>query len=383
MAKRDYYEILGVPRGAGEADVKSAYRRLARKYHPDVNKGDPKQAEEKFKEISEAYEVLADTAKRARYDREGFSGVAPDFGPGGFTWQNFTHAGDLEDLLGASPIFRDWFGGTGGETLFGGARRSRVAQRGGDIEIAIRLPLAAAITGAVRNIEVPHTGECQACGGTGARGGTSFGPCPDCEGKGQIRRSTTRGYTQLIQIMECVACHGTGRRIRDRCPECGGAGVQRNVQRMEVKIPPGVEDGTVLRLPRQGEGSQGLVPGDLFVQILLEPSPIFHREGRDVYSESRVPLATALLGGEIKIPTLTGEALLRIPAGAQPGGQYRLRGEGFPRLRGTERGDHIVTIQIEVPTDLSGRQRELLREALGEPENAAGPARRGLFGRRS
>jgi molecular chaperone DnaJ len=383
MAKRDYYEVLGVPRGASNEDIRSAYRRLARKYHPDMNAGNPKAAEEKFKELSEAYEILADEGKRSRYDTQGFNGVATDFGPSGFTWQNFTHVGDIEDLLGNSPFFREWFTGGLNEELLRQSRggRTRVPFRGGDLEISVRLPLAAAVTGALRTIDVPHTSDCPDCDGTGAKDGTAFEPCPECEGRGQVRRSQTRGYTQLIQIMECVACHGTGRRIKERCPRCHGAGIQRSVQRVEVKVPPGIEDGTVLRLSRQGEGSSGIAPGDLFVQVLLEPSPNFHREGRDVYSEAQVPLATALLGGEVRIPTLTGEALLKVPSGSQPGGQFRLRGEGFPRLRGSDRGDHIVTVQVGLPTSLSSRQKELLREALGEPVPPAG-SKRGLFGRR-
>ncbi|MCI4363292.1 MAG: J domain-containing protein [Thermoplasmata archaeon] len=383
MAKRDYYEVLGVPRGASNEEIRSAYRRLARKYHPDMNAGNPKSAEEKFKELSEAYEILADQGKRTRYDAQGFEGVATDFGPSGFTWQNFTHVGDIEDLLGGSPFFREWFTGGLNEELLRQSRggRGRVPFRGGDLEISLRLPLAAAVTGAVRTIEVPHTSDCPDCDGTGAKDGTAFEPCPECDGRGQVRKSQTRGYTQLIQIMECTACHGTGRRIKERCARCHGSGIQRAVQRVEVTVPPGIEDGTVLRLSRQGEGGSGVAPGDLFVQVLLEPSPNFHREGRDVYSETQVPLATGLLGGEVRIPTLTGEAILKVPAGSQPGSQFRLRGEGFPRLRGAERGDHIVTIQVGLPTSLTARQKELLREALGEPPSPSG-GKRGLFGRR-
>lgn len=384
MAKRDYYEVLGVPKGASSEEIRSAYRKLARKYHPDVNKENPKAAEEKFKELSEAYEVLADDGKRARYDSLGFGGVAQDFGPSGFTWQNFTHAGDLEDLLGSSPFFREWFtGGLGEELLRQRQRgRGRTTHRGGDLEISIKLPLSAAVTGAVRTLDVPRTSDCPSCDGTGARNGTAFEVCPECEGRGQIRRTQNRGYTQLIQIMECTSCHGSGRRIKEACPRCDGSGIERTVQRVEVRVPAGIEDGTMLRLSRQGESGSGISPGDLFVQVLLEPSALFHREGRDAYSEAHVPLSTALLGGEARIPTLTGEAMLRVPAGAQPGSQYRLRGEGFPRLRGTDRGDLIVTVRVDLPTSLTAHQREVVREAFGEPGVPA-PGRRGLFGRRS
>jgi molecular chaperone DnaJ len=383
MPKRDYYQVLGVPRTASEEEIKRAYRQLARKYHPDVNAENPKQAEEKFKELSEAYEVLADPSKRQKYDAMGHAGVEADFGPQGFTWQNFTHVGDLEDLLGSTPFFRDWFQGLGGFSGRPTRRESRIPFRGGDIEISVRLPLAAAVTGATRVIEVPHSGPCGECRGTGAKGGTAFEKCPECDGKGQIRRTQTRGYTQLISIMECLSCHGTGRRIRENCPACDGSGTERSVRRVEVTIPPGIEDGTLLRLGHQGESSASGGPsGDLFVQVLLEPLAGFAREGQDAYTEARVPLATALLGGETRLRTLTGEALLKIPAGTQPGAQFRMRGAGFPRLRGNDRGDLIVTVQVELPRSLNGRQKELLREAFGDG-TAAAKKPGGLFGRRS
>ncbi len=388
MAKRDYYQVLGVPRTASEEEIRKAYRQLARKHHPDVNTANPKAAEERFKELSEAYEVLADRTKRERYDAMGHAGVEGEFGPQGFTWQNFTHAGDLEDLLGSSPFFREWFqapGGLGG--VFGGSTRrdSRIPFRGGDVEVAVRLPLSAAVTGATRVLDVPRTGPCPECRGTGAKGGTAFEKCPECDGRGQIRRSQTRGYTQLISIMECLTCRGTGRRIREVCPTCGGAGAQRTIRHVEVTIPPGIEDGTLLRLAQQGEGSlnDGLA-GDLFVQVQLEPMPGFHREGQDAFTEALTPLALALLGGEVRVRTLTGEAILKVPPGTQPGAQFRLRGEGFPRLRGTSRGDLIVTVDVELPRTLTSHQKELLREALGPPPSPGTvPKKGGLFGRRS
>jgi molecular chaperone DnaJ len=384
MAKRDYYEVLGVPRGATEEDIRKSYRLLARKYHPDVNKENPKVAEERFKELSEAYEVLADPAKRQKYDSLGYAGVESDFGPQGFTWQNFTHVGDLEDLLASSPFFREWLSGGGGGFGTPRPRNTRIPFRGGDLEVAVKLPLTAAVTGASRLIEIPQVDACSSCKGTGAKGGTALEKCPECDGRGQIRRQQTRGYTQLISIMECLGCHGTGRRIREACPTCGGTGAARSNKKVEVSIPPGIEDGTVLRLGRQGqESDDGGLSGDLFVQVLLDPVPGFHREGQNVFTEVRLPLHVALLGGEARIRTLTGEALLKIPTGTQPGSQFRLRGEGFPRLRGHERGDHIVTVSVELPKSLSSRQRELLREALGEPSEAPPIKRGGLFGRRT
>jgi molecular chaperone DnaJ len=387
MAKRDYYEVLGVDRGATPEQIKTAYRKLARQHHPDMNKDNPKPAEERFKELSEAYEVLIDPPKRRKYDQLGFTGVESDFGPGGFTWQNFTHVGDLEDLLGSSPFFEQLLrnGAVGdlfSETRRGRSRQGRVAMRGNDVEIAIRLPLTVAVAGTDQKIEVPHAGPCPDCKGTGAKNGTALETCPQCEGLGQIRRAQSRGYSQLITISDCPTCRGTGKRIRERCPNCGGAGVTREVRTLEVRIPPGVEDGSILRLARQGElSAQGGVPGDLFVQVLLEPSDTFRRVGPDAYTEIRVPVGAALLGGEARVETLTGHAMLKIPPGTQPESQFRLRGEGFPRLNSADRGDLIVVTHIEIPRSLDPRQRELVKEAFGT--GMAGGKRSGLFGRRT
>lgn len=381
MAKRDYYEVLGVPKTASEDEIKQAYRRLARQYHPDVAKENPKAAEEKFKEFSEAYEVLADPEKREKYDQLGFSGVATDFGPGGFNWQNFTHMGDLEDLLGASPIFQQFFGGFG--MPFGGGGRGRGAFRGSDVEVAVRLPLIAAVQGAHPTVEVPHTGPCASCHGTGARDGTALETCPECKGQGQVRRVQSRGYTQLISIAECPRCHGTGQRILERCSTCGGNGRTTTVERIELTVPPGVDDGSVLRVPGHGSaGTGGARPGDLFVQVVFEPAPGLRREGTDVYSETTVALSVALLGGDVEVTTVEGRASLKVPAGTQPETQFRLRGKGFPRFRGSSRGDQIVTVHVELPRSLSGREKELLREALG-PIGSPGSRRESLFHRRA
>jgi molecular chaperone DnaJ len=365
MAKRDYYEVLGVPRTATPDDIKSAYRRLARQYHPDVSKEAPKVAEEKFKEISEAYEVLADPEKRRRYDASGFSGVEPDFGPGGFNWQNFTHVGDLEDLLGQSPLFQQFFGGMGFN--FGGGRGSSF--RGNDVELTVRLPLAAAVHGAKPTIEVPRSTPCPDCKGTGAKDGTALETCPECHGSGQVRRVQSRGYTQLVTIGVCPRCHGAGRLILEKCPTCSGSGRLNSVERIELAVPAGVEDGAVLRVPGHGmAGSSGGRSGDLYVQVEFEPHPTLRRDGTDAYGETTVPLATALLGGEITVATLDGHATLKIPAGTQPETPFRLRGEGFPRLRGGSRGDLIITVHVEIPRSLSGREKEILRETLGAPK---------------
>lgn len=381
MAKQDYYEVLGVPKTASADDIKQAYRRLARQYHPDVAKENPKAAEEKFKEFSEAYEVLADTEKRQRYDQLGFPGVETEFGPGGFNWQNFTHRGDLEDLLGASPLFQQFFGGFG--SPFGSAGRMRGGYRGSDVEVTVRLPLIAAVQGAHPTVEVPHVGPCPDCQGTGAHDGTALETCPECHGQGQVRRVQSRGYTQLITIAECPRCHGTGHRVLERCPTCGGNGRASSVERIELTVPPGIDDGSVLRVPGHGTiGAGGGRAGDLFVQVVFEPSPGFRREGTEVYSEATVPLSVAVLGGEVEVATIEGRAALKIPAGTQPETQFRLRGKGFPRFRGSSRGDQFVTVHVEVPRSLGTREKELLREALGTSASS-GSKRESIFRRRA
>ncbi|HTW40037.1 MAG TPA: molecular chaperone DnaJ [Thermoplasmata archaeon] len=377
MAKRDYYEVLGVPKSASPEEVKSAYRKLARQYHPDVAKTDPKAAEEKFKEISEAYEVLADPQKRANYDQHGFEAVSSDFGPGGFTWQNFTHAGDIEDLLGSS-IFQQLFGNFVGSSM----GRPTNSLRGGDVEIAVRLPLSAAVEGAHPTLEVPKNGPCPDCHGTGAKNGTALETCPECGGSGQVRRTRSRGYAQFVTVGQCPKCHGRGQLILEKCPRCGGNGRLRTTEHIEVTVPPGVEDGAILRIPGHGgAGIDGAPAGDLFVQVLFEESEHIRREGTDGFTEVDVPLATALLGGEVRVRTIEGHAELKVPAGTQPETQFRMRGLGFPRFRSGARGDLVVTVHVEIPRSLSSHDKELLREALA-PGSAASSGKRESFFRR-
>jgi|HubBroStandDraft_1064217.scaffolds.fasta_scaffold00795_11 molecular chaperone DnaJ len=378
MAKRDYYEVLGVAKSASPDEIKSAYRKLARQYHPDVAKTDPKAAEEKFKEISEAYEVLADPQKRANYDQHGFDAVSSDFGPGGFTWQNFTHAGDIEDLLGSS-IFQQLFGN------FMGAQMGRPTNslRGGDVEIAVRLPLSAAVEGAHPTLDVPKTGPCPDCHGTGAKDGTALETCPECGGSGQVRRTRSRGYTQFVTVGQCPKCHGRGQLILEKCPRCGGSGHLRSTEHIEVTVPPGMEDGAVLRIPGHGgAGIDGASAGDLFVQVLFDESDHIRREGTEAFTEVNVPLATALLGGEVRVRTIEGHAELKVPAGTQPETQFRMRGLGFPRFRSNARGDLVVTAHVELPRSLTSHEKELLREALA-PGAAASGKRDSFFRRRT
>ncbi len=381
MAKRDYYEVLGVPRTASPEEIKGAYRKLARQYHPDVAKENPKVAEEKFKEVSEAYEVLATPETRQRYDQAGFSAVESDFGPGGFGWQNFTHVGDLEDLLNSNPLFQQFFGSMGGN--FAGGRRSG-ALRGNDVEITLRLPLSSAIKGARPEVDVPRNDPCAACQGTGAKNGTALEICPECRGAGQVRRIQQRGHAQLITVGDCPRCHGVGRRILERCPVCGGSGHVRATERIQLTVPPGVDDGAVLRVSGHGlRATGGGVPGDLYVQVVFEPLPHIRRDGEDAYTDAMVPLGIAILGGEITLPTIDGHASLRIPPGTQPETQFRLRGNGFPRYRSSTRGDLIVTVHVEIPRSLSGRERDLLRDALLPGGQPVAPRKESIFRRRS
>ncbi len=377
--RRDYYDVLGVQRTATPDEIKQAYRKLARAYHPDMNRENTKAAEEKFKELSEAYEVLADTEKRRRYDAMGFSGVESDFGPQGFTWQNFTHAGDLEDLFGSSPVFQQLFGNLlGGGGLFAGVPQGPV--QGRNVEVSIRLPLAAALSGARPTLEIPHGGPCPDCDGTGARNGTAFDTCPQCHGRGQVQQAVRQGRTQFVTVTICPMCGGRGRRIKEKCPRCRGSGHVESLRHLEVAVPPGVDTGTVLRLPGQGmESSGGAPPGDLFVHVELEPDARFRREGTRAFTDLTIPLRLALLGGEVDVRALGHTLRLKVPSGTEPEREFRMKGEGFPRFGGGGRGDLFVTVHVEIPHSLTGRQKQLIEEAF--PEEAA-PRRGSFFGRR-
>ena len=264
-------------------------------------------------------------------------------------------------------------------------RKSGIPTRGSDVEISVRLPISAAVTGAEPTLEVPSAQRCPDCRGTGALHGTALEKCPECDGRGQVRRSQSRGFSRLITILECPMCHGTGQRIREPCPTCDATGILRRVKKLKVQVPPGIEDGAVLRLAHQGVPADGSGPtGDLFVQVLLEPAPSIHREGQDAYTETHVSLSLALFGGQTRVNTITGQAMLTVLRGPSPRPGSGRR-EGFPRLRSSERGDLIVTVHVDLPESISPHQRELLREALGAPNVKETPTSRrgGLFRRRS
>ena len=352
MDKRDYYEVLGVGRDADNSDIKKSYRRLAMKYHPDRNSADD--AQEKFREASEAYEVLSSAEKRQAYDRYGHAGVDNS---GGFT---FTQRGDFEDLFGGlDSVFSSFFGGG-----FGGGNRRRnpnAPRQGSDLQYRMELDLNQAVGGETIEIKVPSLQTCDTCDGTGAREGTAPSVCNECKGSGRITMS--QGFLSLQQT--CHHCSGTGQVILNPCRPCGGSGRVEKNRTLAVKVPPGVDEGTQLRMRGKGEdGSNGGPPGDLFVVFQINEHPIFKRDGINLYCQVPISFTQAALGAEIDIPTLDGEDTLRISAGTQTGSEFRLRGKGVTSIQHRHRGkgDLIVRVELETPVKLSDHQKDLLAE---------------------
>lgn len=355
MDKRDYYEVLGVQKSASADEIKSAYRKLAKKYHPDLNKDDPKAAEEKFKEVSEAYEVLADAQKRQLYDQHGHEAVSQNFGQGGFSWNDFTHYSDVEDIFGGM------FGGSFFEQFFGGGRRR--SRRGEDLRFDVELTLDEVANGARKVLHVPRAEPCGACGGTGSTGKSGAGTCPTCEGAGQVRSVSTRGYTQFISVQPCRQCRGTGRYVKDPCRQCGGTGRIQRTSDLEVRIPAGADDGTRLRLQGMGmAGPQGAPSGDLYVVVHIAEDTRFERQGPHLHTHVPISFSVAAMGGDADVPTLDGKAEVKVPAGTQPGTTFRLRGKGLPEMQSGRRGDLLVTVTVEVPKKLNSEQKRLLRD---------------------
>ncbi|MEN6410885.1 MAG: molecular chaperone DnaJ [Anaerolineaceae bacterium] len=368
MTQRDYYEVLGVSRDANPDDLKSAFRNLARKYHPDVNK-EP-DAEEKFKEINEAYAVLSDQEKRAAYDRYGFAGVN---GMGGA--QDFTNV-DLSD------IFEEFFG-FGGMSGFGGgtSRRKRNApRRGDDLSGKVDLTFEEAIFGVEKEVEITRDETCSTCRGTGAEPGTTPTRCSTCGGKGEVRQTRQTFLGSMVQVVTCPACNGTGEVIASPCHTCRGHGVERRTVKKRVTIPAGVDAGTQIRLAGEGQpGANGGPNGNFYVEVRVKPHQYFKRSDVNIQLDLKINLAQATLGAEVEIPTVDGSTKLQIPAGTQPGKVFTLKGKGVPYLQRSGRGDQYVVVNVEVPTRLTAEQRELFEQLAKTMGSEIKPQEKGFF----
>lgn len=367
MAKRDYYEVLGISKGASADEVKKAYRNLALKYHPDrVSADKKKEAEERFKEISEAYEVLMDPKKRPTYDQYGHAGVDSSFKSGGFDFnQDFHHFEDLKDIFGEfdiSELLRGF--GFGGGDIFGGfgesgGRRRGGSRRGSDLEYQIEISFEDAAFGGEKTIAIPRYEACDECKGTGAKPGTKAQTCPVCGGRGKVSQSS--GFFNVITA--CQNCEGEGTIIRTPCPSCGGRGRIKTKRNIKVKIPAGVDNGSRLRIHGEGEaGAKGGPRGDLYIAIYVRPHEIFERHDADIYCEVPINFATAALGGEVEVPTLEGKIMMKIPAGTQSEKVFRLRNKGIAHLHDYGRGDQLVKVRVDVPTNLTAEQKRTLKE---------------------
>ncbi|MFQ5681768.1 MAG: molecular chaperone DnaJ [Candidatus Binatia bacterium] len=359
--KRDYYQTLGIDRNASAETIKKAYRKLALKYHPDRNPGD-KQAEEKFKEVSEAYQVITDPEKRARYDQFGHAA----FGEGGPFRGGFDFTSGFEDIFG--DIFGEFFGqGTTG-------RRSRT--RGEDLRYNLELSFEDAVFGTEKKIKIPRQGPCEICHGSGSKPGSAARTCPTCRGKGQV--NFQQGFFMVSRT--CNQCRGQGQLISDPCKSCSGAGRTRKLHTLNVRVPPGIDGGSRLKLRGEGEnGASGGPAGDLYVVIQVKPHPLFIRDGVDIICDVPISFVQATLGSEIDVPTLQGKVKMKIPPGTQSGRILRLRGKGVRDVQGYHYGDQLVRVVLETPTHLTHKQKELLKEFAALGSNEVHPRSKGFF----
>ncbi len=374
MAKRDYYEILGLARGAGEQDIKAAFRKMAKEHHPDKHAGD-KVAEQKFKEINEAYEILKDPQKRAAYDQFGHAAFegGRGGGPGGFGPDFATSMSDIFD-----DLFGEFMGGRRGGG--GGGRGQRSGrERGADIRYNMDITLQEAFSGKQAQIRVPTSIGCETCSGTGAKVGTKPTTCPTCAGAGKVRAS--QGFFTIERT--CPSCHGRGEFIEDPCPACSGVGRINRERTLAVNIPAGVEDGTRIRLAGEGEsGLRGGPTGDLYIFLSIKPHEFFQRDGADIFCKVPIAMTTAALGGNIEVPTVEGGATrIKVPEGSESGKQFRLKGKGMPVLRSKVNGDMYIQVEVETPKSLTKRQRELLEEFERESHKETSPESAGFFAR--
>ncbi len=351
--KRDYYEVLGVSKGASDSELKSAYRKLAKKYHPDTNPGD-KEAEARFKEASEAYAVLSDADKRRQYDQFGhaaFEGGAG--GAGGFDFSGM----DMGDIFG--DLFGDFFGGSRSRS-----RSSNGPMKGQNVRTSVRISFKEACYGVDKELDITLKEECASCHGSGAKAGTSPQTCPKCGGKGQVVFTQQSLFGVVRNVQSCPDCHGTGKIIKERCPDCSGSGYISKRKNISVTIPAGIDNGQCVRIRDKGEpGINGGERGDLLVEVVVGNDPIFKRQDRDIYSTVPITFAQAALGGDIHVKTIDGEVIYTVKPGTQTDTRVRLRNKGVPSLRNKQvRGDHYVTLVVQVPTKMNSRQKELLKE---------------------
>jgi molecular chaperone DnaJ len=368
--KRDYYEVLGVSKGASDEELKKAYRKLAKKYHPDMNPGD-KDAEAKFKEVNEAYEVLSNSEKRAKYDQFGHAGVDPNFGAGGYGGGFDMGDIDLGDIFGS--FFGGGFGGSGG---YGGQQRANAPQKGESLRASLTLTFEEAAFGCEKELDLTRTETCSDCHGSGCAAGTTAETCPDCRGTGVVRMQRGGGTFSFTTTAPCSKCRGTGKIIHTPCKTCGGGGSVRTKKRISVTIPAGIDDGQAVSLRGQGNaGKNGGPAGDLLVGVRIRPHPKFQRDGTTVLYEQPVSFYQAAMGAELEIPTIDGNVKYNLPAGTQSGTTFRLRGKGIPELRSRNRGDQFVTVKVQVPTSLNAEQKEALNAfgaAMGETVQEGG-----------
>jgi len=372
MSKRDYYEILGINKGASQAEIKKAYRRLALRHHPDRVSADKKQeAEETFKEVSEAYEVLSDSKKRPAYDQFGHAGVEGAFKGGGFSWSDFTHFDDVQDIFGGfglDDILRSFGVDTGffGASAGGGRRRGR---RGSDLQYILDISFEEAAFGVEKPVAIQRYEACSSCSGTGAKPGSKKKRCSTCGGTGQIQRGG--GFFSILTT--CDSCGGEGEIIQTPCAKCNGRGREKVSRKIKIRVPAGAVERLRLRVPGEGEaGIKGGARGDLYVLLRVKPHQIFERNGDDVVCRVPITFTQAVLGAEVEIPTLEGKVVMKIPAGTQSGKVFRLRNKGVPHLGNYGKGDQLVKVFVEVPTGLTGEQKNLLKEfakACGEDSN--------------
>ena len=357
--KRDYYEVLGLQKGAGEDEIKKAYRQLAKKYHPDMNPGD-KDAEMKFKEINEAYAILSDPEKKARYDQYGHDGVDPSMGGGGY--------GDFGGFGGFdfSDIFSSFFGGGGGSGSSGGGARRNIPIQGEDLQYRLSISFEEAAFGCKKTVTYNRIEKCPECGSSGAAKGSEAETCQTCHGTGQVKVTQRTALGMFQSTRTCDACHGTGKIIKNPCKNCSGKGYVKITKKIDVTIPAGIDDGERLGLPGLGnDGRNGGSAGDLIVLISVRPHTIFERDGYNIYCEVPVTFTEAALGAEIDVPTLEGDVKYTIPEGTQTGSSFTIKGKGIQAVKSTRRGDLIFTVAVEVPKNLSEEQKDILRKFAG------------------